>query len=94
MPLSILEAMAAGLPVVATDVGDVSRAVDEGRTGYVVPVKSPQRLAGALKPLLTDPELRTRFGVAARSRAEEHFSSTVTARAVSDLYAEVETARR
>jgi glycosyltransferase involved in cell wall biosynthesis len=94
MPLSILEAMAAGLPVVATDVGDVSRAVEEGRTGYVVPVKSPQRLAGALKSLLTDPELRTRFGVAARSRAEEHFSSTVTARAVSDLYAEVETARR
>ncbi len=93
MPLSILEAMAAGLPVVATDVGDVSRAVADGETGYVVPVKSPQRLAGALKPLLVDPELRTRLGVSARSRAEHRFSSTVTARAVSDLYADVERAR-
>ena len=94
MPLSILEAMAAGLPVVATRVGDVDRAVDDGITGFVVPVKSPERLADALRPLLTDAELRARMGAAARTRVEQHFSSTVTARAVSDLYAELELSRR
>jgi glycosyltransferase involved in cell wall biosynthesis len=93
MPLSILEAMAAGLPVVATDVGDVSRAVDDGRTGYVVPAKDPHELAAKLRPLLTDPDLRLRMGAAARSRVEEHFSSAVTARAVSSLYADVESRR-
>lgn len=94
MPLSVLEAMAAGLPVVATDVGDVSRAVEDGKTGYVVPPKSPERLAGALESLLTDLDLRQRMGAAGRARVEERFSSAVTARAVSRLYAEVEEERR
>lgn len=94
MPLSVLEAMAAGLPVVATDVGDVARAVAHGTTGYLVPARSPDRLAGALRPLLRDPELRRRMGAAARCRVEEHFSSTVTDRAIGDLYAQLERARR
>jgi glycosyltransferase involved in cell wall biosynthesis len=89
MPLSILEAMAGGLPVVASDVGDVSRAIAEGETGHVVPQQSPDRLAQALKPLLTDPGLRRTMGDAGRARVEEHFSSEVTARNVSALYAEV-----
>ncbi len=89
MPLSVLEAMAAGLPVVATDVGDVERVVDEGRTGYVVAKQTPDQLAGALRKLLVDPALCRRMGQAGRRRAEEHFSSVVTARAVSDLYAAV-----
>ncbi len=90
MPLSVLEAMAAGLPVVATDVGDVSRALGDGAAGSVVPLHAPDQLAKALEPLLCDPDLRRRMGTAARLRVEEHFSSTVTARAVSDLYADVE----
>jgi glycosyltransferase involved in cell wall biosynthesis len=94
MPLSILEAMAGGLPVVASDVGDVGRAIAEGETGYVVPQQSPTRLAEALKPLLIDPELRRKMGDAGRARVVEHFSSEVTARNVSALYAEVEQERR
>lgn len=86
MPLSVLEAMAASLPVVATDVGDVGRLVADGRTGYVVAAKSPKALADALRTLLVDPELRRRLGEAGRRRAQEYFSSRVTARAVSDLY--------
>lgn len=89
MPLSVLEAMAAGLPVVATDVGDVGRAVSDGTTGYVVPVHDPEKLAAALEPLLTDPELRRRMGVAGRERVTQLFSSAVTAAAVSALYAEL-----
>jgi D-inositol-3-phosphate glycosyltransferase len=93
MPLSVLEAMAAGLPVVATDVGDVSRAVAEGVTGHVVPTKDPAALAAALEPLLVDAELRRRMGAAGRQRVNAMFSSAVTAGEVSALYAELERAR-
>lgn len=86
MPLSVLEAMAAGLPVVATDVGEVARIVREGQTGYVVPPQSPRELAQALRALLEDPQAARRMGDAARTRAEEAFSGAVTARAISDLY--------
>jgi glycosyltransferase involved in cell wall biosynthesis len=87
MPLSILEAMAAGLPVVATDVGDVARAVEHGVTGLVVPAHDPEGLAEALATLLADPDLRRRMGAAGRERATTRFSSGVTARQVSALYA-------
>jgi glycosyltransferase involved in cell wall biosynthesis len=93
MPLSVLEAMAAGLPVVATDVGDVGRAVAEGVTGSVVPPRSPDKLADALEALLTDPELRERMGAAGRARVVEQFSSEATAGQVSALYAELQRSR-
>lgn len=86
MPLSVLEAMSNGLPVVASDVGDVGRAVVAGETGYVVPAQEPVALADALQRLLTDEALRRRMGDAGRRRAEQHFSSDVTAQAVSELY--------
>lgn len=94
MPLSVLEAMAAELPVVATDVGDVARVVQDGTTGYLVGTQSPAQLADALRPLLTDPVLRTRMGEAGRRRVEKAFSSEVTARALSELYATLEEPRR
>jgi glycosyltransferase involved in cell wall biosynthesis len=93
MPLSVLEAMAAGLPVVATDVGDVSRAVADGITGHVVPARSPEKLADALEPLLTDRGLRRRMGEAGRARVVDQFSCDVTARQVSALYAELDRSR-
>ena len=94
MPLSVLEAMAAGLPVVATDVGDVGRAVDDGVTGHVVPVRDAEKLAGALESLLTDRDLRVKMGLAGRSRVVDLYSSEVTAARVSALYAEVGGAAR
>lgn len=89
MPLSVLEAMATGLPVVATDVGDVSRMLVSGETGYVVAVRSPAALADALEPLLLSAETRRAMGLAGRDRAVERFSDVLTARAVSALYAEL-----
>jgi glycosyltransferase involved in cell wall biosynthesis len=94
MPLSVLEAMAAGLPVVATDVGDVGRAVVDGETGSVVPVRDPKALADALEPLLLDAALRRRMGAAGRARATDLFSSEATARSISELYAELGRAHR
>jgi glycosyltransferase involved in cell wall biosynthesis len=86
MPLSVLEAMAAGLPVVATHVGDVGRIVLHAETGFVVPPRSPRQLADALRTLLEDPHAARRMGDAARNRAEAKFSGAATARAISDLY--------
>jgi glycosyltransferase involved in cell wall biosynthesis len=88
MPLSVLEAMAAGLPVVASDVGDVSRLVT-AECGHVVPVKAPQELAEALRSLLSDVDVRREMGASARARARSAFSSTATAEAIDGLYGEI-----
>jgi glycosyltransferase involved in cell wall biosynthesis len=89
MPLSVLEAMAAGLPVVASDVGEVRHIVGDGATGLVVPSRSPQSLASALRKLLADPVGARRMGCAGRARAEEQFSSDVMADALDEVYREV-----
>jgi glycosyltransferase involved in cell wall biosynthesis len=73
LPLSILEAMAAGLPVVASSVGGVPEAVEDGDTGLLVPPRDPARLAAALERLLADPALRRRLGSNGRERVREHF---------------------
>ncbi|WP_232664327.1 glycosyltransferase family 4 protein [Pseudonocardia sp. TRM90224] len=94
MPLSVLEAMSSGLPVVATDVGDIARAVEHGRTGTVVPPKDPERLADALEKLIRDPQARRRMGEAGRERVEHHFSADVTAERLHRLYLQVRSQRR
>jgi glycosyltransferase involved in cell wall biosynthesis len=74
-PNAVMEAMAAGLPVVATDVGDVPRLVADGINGFVVPCNETGEypMASALAKLLTDPGLRARMGAAGRARAESEF---------------------
>jgi glycosyltransferase involved in cell wall biosynthesis len=89
MPLSVLEAMASGLPVVATDVGEVSRVVTDGCHGVVAPPRAPDQLAEALRRVIEDPATARRMGDAARRRAVEDFSSVAMARAIGDLYDEV-----
>ncbi len=73
LPISVLEAMAAGLPVVATNVGGVPELVVDGQTGYVVESRNPRALARALHELLADADLRRRFGQAGRARVETDF---------------------
>lgn len=70
---AILEAMGAGLPVVATDAGGNAEAVQEGQTGFIVPVRAPARMAEAIVAL-ADKERRDKMGSAARTRVESQFS--------------------
>ncbi len=69
LPNVILEAMATGLPVVATDISGIPQAVEEGATGHLVPEKAPEPLADALLGLLADPARRRAYGAAARQKA-------------------------
>lgn len=71
---SILEAMAAGRPLVVTAVGGNPEAVLEGENGFVVPPRSPEALAEAIEKLVSDAELRERMGKASRRRIETEFS--------------------
>jgi glycosyltransferase involved in cell wall biosynthesis len=85
-PVSVLEAMAAGLPVVATDVGGVREAVEDGETGFLVPAADSEALAGALDRLLVDGELRRRLGAAGRARALSRFDVSRYRAAYGELY--------
>lgn len=69
LPVAIMEAMAAGLPIAATDVGGVSESVQPDVCGLIVPPKSPEALAEALLRLVRDAELRSRLGRQARDRS-------------------------
>jgi glycosyltransferase involved in cell wall biosynthesis len=77
LPMAILEAMAAGVPVVATRVGGIPGAVDHGRSGLLVPPAAPESLAQALLAVLGDPGRRAAMGAAAREKALGTFSADV-----------------
>jgi glycosyltransferase involved in cell wall biosynthesis len=73
-PLSILESMRAGLPVIASDVGGIVEAVSEGETGYVVPRGEVQLLQARIVSLLSDPNSRKTLGANGRARFERQFT--------------------
>jgi glycosyltransferase involved in cell wall biosynthesis len=73
-PLSILEAMRAGLPVVASEVGGVAEAVEDGKTGYVVPQGATEALQDRIERLLASSALRVELGANGRRRYEQHFT--------------------
>ena len=74
LPLSLGEAMAYGVPCIATDVGGNKEIVSHGQTGLLVKPGSPEQLAEAIEYLLAHPEERSRMGVNARRRVQEHFN--------------------
>lgn len=74
LPLVILEAMATGLPVIASKSGGVTDVIDEGQTGMLVERKSPLQLASAMSLLVSSHDLRLQMGIKARQRIEEDFS--------------------
>lgn len=86
LPLVVLEAMAAGLPVVATAVGGTPEVVVDGVTGLLVPPRDPAALAQAITRLLRNPDLRRKMGRAGRERVTEHFSVEQMVRKTESLY--------
>jgi glycosyltransferase involved in cell wall biosynthesis len=89
LPMSILEAMAAGVPVVASRVGGIPAAVDDGRTGILIEPRDVDALAKAIVSLLGDAARRKTMGIAARNQAAEFFSAEVIVPRVEDLWHEV-----
>lgn len=90
LPVATLEAMAAGLPIVATSVGDLPQVVTPA-LGQLVPPKEPQALATALCHLLNHPEQRQQMGIAARETAVADYSATVWANKLIALYSDIQT---
>jgi glycosyltransferase involved in cell wall biosynthesis len=89
MPNAALEAMAVGLPVVATGVGGTPEVVADGETGLLVPPRDPDGLSQAIARMLHDPELWRRMGQAGRRRVGQRFSVERMVRQTERLYEEL-----
>src|SRR5438067_5468517 len=85
LPTVIMEAMAAALPVVTTDVGGVREMVSDGETGFVVVPENPSAIAAGTRRFLTDRTLAQNFGQMGRQRAIDLFSISRIARAVREI---------
>ncbi|MEQ8846295.1 glycosyltransferase [Botrimarina sp.] len=88
-PVSILEAMSCGVPVVATDVGSVRESVVEGETGFVVPPGDDARLAARILALVNEPHHAADIGAAGRRRVKERASLDVMVGGYERLLAEL-----
>jgi len=89
LPLSVLEAMAAARPVVATRVPGTDEAVVDGETGMLVPPRDPEALAHAIGSVLSNPRRAARFGSAGRARVIAEFSTQRMVAAVVQQYEEL-----
>jgi glycosyltransferase involved in cell wall biosynthesis len=83
---ALVEAMAASLPVVATDVGGNAEAVQDGTNGFIVSSENPDALADAIVRLLSDPALAEAMGSAGRDLATEKFTTETMMRRISEAY--------
>ncbi|KRB81841.1 glycosyltransferase family 4 protein [Noviherbaspirillum sp. Root189] len=88
LPISILEAMRAGLPVIASRVGGVPEAVEDGVTGILLERNDAGALADALRSLISDPPRRRAMGIHARQRFLAHFSAERMVQQTQQIYAQ------
>jgi glycosyltransferase involved in cell wall biosynthesis len=86
LPLALIEYGMAGLPAVATSVGQCAEVLDEGRAGLLVPPGRPAALAGALLQLLRSPERRVAFGDRLRKRVRANYSAEAVVGQVCAMY--------
>ena len=89
LPISIMEAMRAGLPVIASDVSGVKEEVAHGQTGLLVPPRDAPALAGAMKAFIEDPARRQAMGLAGRQKFEREFTRDRMLSRIEELYREV-----
>jgi glycosyltransferase involved in cell wall biosynthesis len=86
LPLTVIEAMATGLPVVATNVGSMAELVEEGVNGFLVEPENPPVLANAIARLVSDERLRRQMGQQGRKMAVAQFDLQAAARQHEELY--------
>ncbi|MFV2045173.1 MAG: glycosyltransferase family 4 protein, partial [Anaerolineales bacterium] len=86
LPSSVMEAMAAGLPVVGTDVNGINELVVDGETGLLVPPENPESLADALASMLKGPAMRQEMGAKGRKRIEARFDLRKTTLRIEQFY--------
>jgi glycosyltransferase involved in cell wall biosynthesis len=86
LPLSILEGMSSGLPVIATEVGGIPEIVEAELTGLLVPPGDPVALVEAIKRLARDPELRSRLGARGQERVRRDFTLQAMSENTLDIY--------
>jgi glycosyltransferase involved in cell wall biosynthesis len=89
LPISILEAMRCGLPVIGSSVNGIPEEVEQGQTGFVVPPRDPEALAKALDRILSSSELRISMGIAAKAKFEREFTIDRMTDETQMIYAEV-----
>lgn len=89
LPIVILEAMAAGLPVVSSDVGGCDEAIIDGETGFLVPPGDYEEMAAKVYQLITNQDLAQSLGQAGQRRVGQYFDIEVTCRQTQDLYLEL-----
>lgn len=89
LPLTILEAMAARVPVIATDIGGTCEAVGHEENGLLVPPGEPEALASAVMGLLEDPERARRLGLRGRRRVEQEFTRERMLASLAQVYQDV-----
>jgi glycosyltransferase involved in cell wall biosynthesis len=87
--LAVLEAMAAGLPVIVSEVGGLPEIVRHEENGLLIPPKDPEALAKSLAQLLDSPDLAKRLGAKAREHIQEKYSLEQMSRAVNEAYDEL-----
>jgi glycosyltransferase involved in cell wall biosynthesis len=88
-PIAALDAMAAGLPVVATSASGVPELIEDGKTGWLVPPRDAEALADRLRVLLGNPEQRLRMGAAGYARVRDHFNQAQMTQNFAHLYDEL-----
>jgi colanic acid/amylovoran biosynthesis glycosyltransferase len=89
LPTVIMEAMAAGLPVISTPLGGIPEMVEPGANGELVPERDPEALCAAIERFIADPEQARRFGGRAREIAREKFSIGKSAQQLQQLFENV-----
>jgi glycosyltransferase involved in cell wall biosynthesis len=88
-PNVVIEAMATGLPVVATPVGAIAEVIEDGRSGLLVPARDAKALEAALRRLIDDPTLRAALGARARERVEERYTREAVVARLAAIYDEL-----